>query len=59
MRGVLNEEELKTAVGAYLDGLEDAYAIAFALGACALVVSVVAFIVDRRKLGKGVAARVD
>lgn len=53
---MLSAEELKIAVKAYMEGLKGAYAIALALGAAALVVSVVTFVVDRRKLGKGVAA---
>jgi len=56
MRAMLSAEELKIAVGAYMEGLKEAYAVALALGAAALVVSVIAFVVDRRKLGKGVAA---
>ena len=56
MRAMLSAEELKIAVEAYMEGLKEAYAVALALGAAALVVSVVAVVVDRRKLGKGVAA---
>ncbi|KAF2188497.1 MFS general substrate transporter [Zopfia rhizophila CBS 207.26] len=56
IRGLLSPGELQIAVGTYMDGLRDAHAVAVALGASALVVSVVAFVVDRRKLGKGVAA---
>jgi hypothetical protein len=58
MRGMLSTEELKIAVGTYMEGLKDAYTVAMALGAVALLVSVVAVVVDRRKLGKGVAAHV-
>lgn len=56
MRALLNPAELKIAIGAYMDGLRDAYAVSLALGSAALVVSIVTFVVDRRKLGKGVAA---
>ncbi|EMD67874.1 hypothetical protein COCSADRAFT_352939 [Bipolaris sorokiniana ND90Pr] len=58
MRAMLSKEELQDAVEAYMEGIKTAYAVALALGAAALVVSVVAFVVDRRKLGKGVTAHV-
>lgn len=56
MRALLSPADLKVAIAAYMDGLRDAYAVSLALGSSALIVSIVTFVVDRRKLGKGVAA---
>lgn len=57
MRGILDADELQTAIWAYMQGLKAAYAVALALGGAAVVVSAVFFIVDRRKLKSGAARK--